>query len=390
MDLFEKCKHTENVDEAVAAGLYPYFHALETMQDSEVIMEGHRTIMLGSNNYMGLTSDKRVIEAAKNALDQFGSGCSGSRFLNGTLTLHLELEKQLADFVHKEAALSFSTGFQTNLGVISAITTRGDYIISDRENHASIVDGQRLSFAKTVKYLHADMDDLKRVLELIPKDAPKLIITDGVFSMGGDIAKLPDIVELAKKYGARIMVDDAHGFGMIGDCGRGTASYYELEKEVDIIMSTFSKSLASLGGFIAADAQVIKYIKHVSRPFIFSASVTPASCASALKALEIIRTEPERAKRLLENGDYMRAGFRKIGIPIGNSETPIIPVMTYDSKRTFVICRRLLDEGVYVNPVVAPAVQEGQCLLRTSYTATHTKEQLDFALDKFAKVFAEV
>lgn len=390
MDLFEKCKHTENVDEAVAAGLYPYFHALETMQDSEVIMEGHRTIMLGSNNYMGLTSDKRVIEAAKNALDQFGSGCSGSRFLNGTLTLHLELEKQLADFVHKEAALSFSTGFQTNLGVISAITTRGDYIISDRENHASIVDGQRLSFAKTVKYLHADMDDLKRVLELIPKDAPKLIITDGVFSMGGDIAKLPDIVELAKKYGARIMVDDAHGFGMIGDCGRGTASYYGLEKEVDIIMSTFSKSLASLGGFIAADAQVIKYIKHVSRPFIFSASVTPASCASALKALEIIRTEPERAKRLLENGDYMREGFRKIGIPIGNSETPIIPVMTYDSKRTFVICRRLLDEGVYVNPVVAPAVQEGQCLLRTSYTATHTKEQLDFALDKFAKVFAEV
>lgn len=310
--------------------------------------------------------------------------------MNGTLTLHLELEKQLADFVHKEAALSFSTGFQTNLGVISAITTRGDYIISDRENHASIVDGQRLSFAKTVKYLHADMDDLKRVLELIPKDAPKLIITDGVFSMGGDIAKLPDIVELAKKYGARIMVDDAHGFGMIGDCGRGTASYYGLEKEVDIIMSTFSKSLASLGGFIAADAQVIKYIKHVSRPFIFSASVTPASCASALKALEIIRTEPERAKRLLENGDYMRAGFRKIGIPIGNSETPIIPVMTYDSKRTFVICRRLLDEGVYVNPVVAPAVQEGQCLLRTSYTATHTKEQLDFALDKFAKVFAEV
>ncbi len=390
MDLFEKCKHTENVDEAVAAGLYPYFHALETMQDSEVIMEPHRTIMLCSNNYMRLTSDKRVIEAAKNALDQFGSGCSGSRFLNGTLTLHLELEKQLADFVHKEAALSFSTGFQTNLGVISAITTRGDYIISDRENHASIVDGQRLSFAKTVKYLHADMDDLKRVLELIPKDAPKLIITDGVFSMGGDIAKLPDIVELAKKYGARIMVDDAHGFGMIGDCGRGTASYYGLEKEVDIIMSTFSKSLASLGGFIAADAQVIKYIKHVSRPFIFSASVTPASCASALKALEIIRTEPERAKRLLENGDYMRAGFRKIGIPIGNSETPIIPVMTYDSKRTFVICRRLLDEGVYVNPVVAPAVQEGQCLLRTSYTATHTKEQLDFALDKFAKVFAEV
>lgn len=390
MDLFEKCKHTENVDEAVAAGLYPYFHALETMQDSEVIMEGHRTIMLGSNNYMGLTSDKRVIEAAKKALDQFGSGCSGSRFLNGTLTLHLELEKQLADFVQKEAALSFSTGFQTNLGVISAITTRGDYIISDRENHASIVDGQRLSFAKTVKYLHADMDDLRRVLELVPLDAPKLIITDGVFSMGGDIAKLPDIVELAKKYGARIMVDDAHGFGMIGDCGRGTASYYGLEKEVDIIMSTFSKSLASLGGFIAADAQVIKYIKHVSRPFIFSASVTPASCASALKALEIIRTEPERAKRLLENGDYMREGFRKIGIPIGNSETPIIPVMTYDSKRTFVICRRLLDEGVYVNPVVAPAVQEGQCLLRTSYTATHTKEQLDFALDKFAKVFAEV
>lgn len=310
--------------------------------------------------------------------------------MNGTLTLHLELEKQLADFVLKRLRCLSAQGFRPIWGFISAITTRGDYIISDRENHASIVDGQRLSFAKTVKYLHADMDDLKRVLELIPKDAPKLIITDGVFSMGGDIAKLPDIVELAKKYGARIMVDDAHGFGMIGDCGRGTASYYGLEKEVDIIMSTFSKSLASLGGFIAADAQVIKYIKHVSRPFIFSASVTPASCASALKALEIIRTEPERAKRLLENGDYMRAGFRKIGIPIGNSETPIIPVMTYDSKRTFVICRRLLDEGVYVNPVYGSCGTRGACLLRTSYTATHTKEQLDFALDKFAKVFAEV
>lgn len=389
MDLFEKCERFTAAREAIEAGVYPYFHALSTRQDNVVSIEGRRTIMMGSNNYMGLTGDDRVIQAGIQALEKYGSGCSGSRFLNGTLTLHQQLEHDLTAFLRKEAVMTFSTGYQTNLGILSCITGRHDYIFSDRENHASIVDGTRLTSAKTVKYRHSDMDELKRKLESAPKEAGKVIVTDGVFSMGGDIAKLPDIITLARTYGARVMVDDAHGLGMIGECGRGTASYFGLENEVDIIMGTFSKALASLGGYIASTESVVHYLMHNSRPFIFSASITPASCATALAALHILQEEPERQQRLSDNGSYMRAKFTEAGIPIGQSETAIIPVMTYTTERTFRIHQMLLRNGVYVNPVIAPAVQEGECLLRTSYTATHTKEQLDEAAEVFQKVFNE-
>ncbi|MBM7581674.1 8-amino-7-oxononanoate synthase [Caldicoprobacter guelmensis] len=388
MDIFEKCYNYTAAKEAMKAGIYPYFHVLESGQDTEVIINGKRTIMIGSNNYLGLTSDPRVIEAAKRALDKYGTGCSGSRFLNGTLDLHVELEKRLAAFLKKEAALTFSTGFQTNLGIISAIAGRNDYIICDRANHASIIDGCRLSFAKVLKFEHNDMEDLERILSNIPDKHGKLIVVDGVFSMEGDICNLPEIVRLARKYGARVMVDDAHGLGTLGKHGRGTAEYFGLEDEVDIIMGTFSKSLASLGGYIAASEEVIHYVKHVSRPFIFSASISPANAAAALEALNILQSEPERVARVQENARYMREGLKKLGIPIRETETPIIPVMTWEDRRTFVIAKQLLDEGVYVNPVVSPAVKPGQCLLRTSYTATHTKEQLDYALSAFERVFS--
>jgi len=390
MDIFEKCFNYTDAKKVMEAGIYPYFHVLETKQDTEVIINGKRTIMIGSNNYLGLTSDERVIRAAQEALGKYGSGCSGSRFLNGTLSIHIELEKRLAQFMKKEAVLTFSTGFQTNLGIISAIAGRNDYIICDSENHASIIDGCRLSFAKVIKYEHNNMEDLERILKNVPDSCGKLIVTDGVFSMSGDICNLPEIVRLARLYGARIMVDDAHGLGVLGEHGRGTGEYFGLEDEVDIVMSTFSKSLASLGGFIAAREEVIHYVKHVSRPFIFSASIPPANAAAALEAINIIETEPERIKRLAENADYMREGFKKLNIPIGESKTPIIPVMTYENERTFVITKMLLDEGVYVNPVISPAVKPGNCLLRTSYTATHTKEQLDYALEAFRKVFSKV
>lgn len=389
MDIFEKCFNYTAAKEAMKAGIYPYFQVLESGQDTEVIINGKRTIMIGSNNYLGLTSDPRVIEAAKRALEKYGTGCSGSRFLNGTLDLHVELEKRLASFLNKEAALTFSTGFQTNLGIISAIAGRNDYIICDRANHASIIDGCRLSFAKVLKFEHNDMEDLERILKKIPDKHGKLIVVDGVFSMEGDICNLPEIVRLAKKYGARIMVDDAHGLGTLGKHGRGTAEYFGLEDQVDIIMGTFSKSLASLGGYIAASEEVIHYVKHVSRPFIFSASISPANAAAALEALNILQSEPERVVRVQENARYMREGLKKLGIPIRHTETPIIPVMTWEDRRTFVIAKQLLDEGVYVNPVVSPAVKPGQCLLRTSYTATHTKEQLDYALNAFEKVFCQ-
>jgi len=390
LDLFDKCDAFTVARDAIEAGVYPWFHALSTHQDSVVTMEGRRTIMLGSNNYMGLTCDPRVIDAAVEAVKKYGSGCSGSRFLNGTLVLHNELEDELAAFMNKECALVFSTGFQTNIGVLSAIAGPRDIIFSDRANHASIIEGNRLSFAKTLKYAHNDMDDLQNKLKNAPEETGKLIITDGVFSMEGDIAKLPEIVELAKKYGARIMVDDAHALGMIGECGRGTANYYGLEDEVDIIMSTFSKSLASLGGFIATKENVIHYIKHHARSFIFSASIPPACCGAALEALRIMKREPERQAKLKENGDYLRSKFREAGIPIGESETAIVPVMTYETYRTFRIHSMLLMSGVYCNPVIAPAVPEGECLLRTSCTATHTKEQLDEAVGIFKNVFAQV
>lgn len=386
-DIFEKCYNYSAAKQIIAAGVYPYFHALDSGQDTEVIINGKRTIMIGSNNYLGLTADPRVKKAAELAVSKYGTGCSGSRFLNGTLTLHIELEKKLADFLHKESALTFSTGFQTNLGIISAIAGRNDYILCDKTNHASIIDGCRLSFAKLYKFKHNDMEDLERLLRGIPKNSGCLIVVDGVFSMEGDIANLPEIVRLARKYGARILVDDAHGLGVLGKGGRGTAEYFGLEDEVDIIMGTFSKSLASLGGFIAASEDVIHYVKHVSRPFIFSASIPPANVAAAMEALNILQNEPERIERLWENAEFMKKGFKNLGLSIGNSQTPVIPVMTYDDFTTFKIAKDLLEEGVYVNPVVSPGVQPGHALLRTSYTSTHTREQLEYALNAFKKVF---
>jgi 8-amino-7-oxononanoate synthase len=391
VDLFEKCYSFTDAKEAIASGLYPYFHALHTAQDTEVVMDGKRIVMIGSNNYMGLTSDPRTIQAAKEALDKFGTGCSGSRFLNGTLVLHEKLEEELADFFNKDAALTFSTGFQTNLGAITAVVGRHDYILNDAENHASIIDACRLSFAKKVlKYEHSDMASLEERLQRLPEDAGKLIITDGVFSMSGDIAKLPEIVELAKKYKARILVDDAHGAGMVGDCGRGTANYFGLEKEVDIIMTTFSKSFASLGGCIVGEQDVIDFIKHRSRPFIFSASLPPANAAAAREALRIMKSEPQRQKALIDISNYMRAKLKEANIPIIEGETAIIPVFTYDMQRTFIITKMLFEEGVYVNPVIPPAVKDGECMLRTSYTATHTKEQMDIAVEAFKRVFSKI
>lgn len=392
MDLFKKCGSLENVKRAKEYDIYPYFHQLNSKQGPEVVMEGKDMIMIGSNNYLGLTSHPEVIEAGIKALEQYGSGCSGSRFLNGTLTAHVELERELADFLKKEDVVTFSTGFQSNLGIISAIAGRTDYILCDKENHASIYDGCRLSFARMLRYNHSDMEDLERQLKTI--DTTKsgiLIVTDGVFSMGGDICKLPEIVKLAKKYGARVMVDDAHGLGVLGEHGRGTAEYFGLEDEVDIYMGTFSKSLASLGGYMASTKEVCEYVRHVSRPFIFCASITPANVACARKALEILKREPERVKNLANISNYMRQGLKREGIDIIDIDpTPIIPIYTYGDVRTFTACKLLFERGVYVNPVVSPATPVGMSLLRTSYTATHTEEQMDRALAHIKAVLEEV
>jgi 8-amino-7-oxononanoate synthase len=388
MSLFDKCEKFDVPQKVMEEGLYPYFHAIESRQDTEVIINGRRTIMIGSNNYLGLTSDPRTIQAAHDALEKYGTGCSGSRFLNGTLDLHITLEKELAEFFGKEAAVTLSTGFQTNLGAIASLVGMHDFIISDRENHASIVDACRLSYAKrTLKYSHSNMEDLERILSRLPKEAGKLIVTDGVFSMGGDLANLPDICRLAKQHNAAVLVDDAHGLGMIGKGGRGTASYYGLEDEVDIITTTFSKSLASLGGCIVASKKIINYIRHKARPFIFSASIPPANAAAALEALRILKSEPERVEKLQQVAEHMRARLKAANIPFGSSNTAIIPIMTYTERRTLVLTRLLLNEGVYVNPVLPPAVEEGGCLLRTSYTATHTVEQIDRAADTIIRVF---
>lgn len=390
MDLFESYKSYTLPKDLMAEGLYPYFNALETAQDTEVTINGQKTIMLGSNNYMGLTNDRRTIEAAKAALDKYGTGCSGSRFLNGTLVLHQTLEKELAEFFSKDAAMTFSTGFQTNLGIISSLCDRHTVIFTDSENHASIVDAIKLSYCgKVSKFEHNNMQDLEDRLSRAGDDVSKLIVTDGVFSMSGDIANLPELVRLKKKYGARLMVDDAHGVGMIGENGRGTAAYYHLENEVDIIMTTFSKSLASLGGCMAASEEVVYYARHHSRPFIFSASIPPANAAAALEALRIMMREPQRVKNLICVADYMRKKLHENNIPIIEGTTAIIPIYTYDAHRTLVIAKRLLENGVYVNPVLPPATPEGQCLLRTSYTATHTHEQMDRAVKAIVKVFAE-
>ncbi len=380
MDLFKKMYKKQQYDIGKEEGYYPYFHMLTSGQDTEVEMEGIHTIMIGSNNYLGLTSDPSVIEAGIEALKKYGSGNSGSRFLNGTLDIHIELEKELAEFLHKDACITFSTGFQTNLGIISAVCGRNDYVICDKENHASIYDAIKLSYAEMLRYKHSDMADLEEKLKMVPEDSGALIVTDGVFSMSGEICKLPEIVALAKKYGARVMVDDAHGLGVLGEHGRGTAEHFGLEKEVDIIMGTFSKSLASLGGYMAADERVIEYVKHTSRPYIFSASITPASVACARQSLKILREHPERVKALADISEYMRNGLRKLGVKIIDSTTPIIPIYVYDDMKAFLACKMLLERGVYVNPVVSPATPPGYALLRTSYTATHTKEQMDKAM----------
>ena len=389
MDLFAKCLRPSLLTQVRAMDIYPYFHVLNAKQETEVVMEGKRRIMLGSNDYLGLTMHPEVIEASRAAVSRYGSGCSGSRFLNGTLDLHLQLETELAAFLHKEAVMTFSTGFQSNLGIISALVGRNDYVICDKENHASIYDGCKLSYGKMLRYDHADMADLEACLQKVPDTAGALIVTDGVFSMGGDIAPLPPIVRLARQYGARVMVDDAHGLGVLGEGGRGTAHYFGLEAEVDILMGTFSKSLAGLGGYMAASAPVVDYVRHTSRPFIFSASITPASCAASLAALRILKEQPERPARLLALAGHMRRGMLRNGLNIRMSQTPIIPLYTLDAIKTLTVEKALFEQGVYVNPVLPPATPADQCLLRTSYMATHTEAVLDQALAIIVRVFAE-
>ncbi len=389
MDLFAKCYETFIQDEIRDMGLYPYFHALESRQDVTVIMEGARRIMLGSNNYLGLTVEPAVIEAGIAALRQYGTGCSGSRFLNGTLQLHLELEAELADFLHQDAAMTFSTGFQSNLGAISAIAGHGDYILCDKENHASIYDGCKLSFARMYTFKHNDMQDLERLLAAYSPKGGILIVTDGVFSMTGEIANLPEIVRLARQYGARVMVDDAHGLGVLGEGGRGTPSHFGLEKEVDLYMGTFSKSLASLGGYVAGPARIIDYMRHASRPFIFSASIPPACAASALAALRHLKAHPELVQRLQDLSEYARAGMHRRQIPMIEAETPIIPIYTYEPGNTLRKAKEIYEAGVYVNPVLPPACNPGECLLRTSYMASLTEALIDEALDQIAGVLKE-
>lgn len=386
MDLFAKVMTKQNYEIVKEAGVYPYFHELTSGQNTVVQMEGHRTIMIGSNNYLGLTSEPQVINAGIEALKKYGTGCSGSRFLNGTLDIHVAFEKDLAKFLKKDDVLTFSTGFQSNLGIISAIAGRNDVILCDKENHASIYDACRLSYGRMVRYEHSDMADLEEKLKNISSEYGILIVTDGVFSMSGEICKLPEIVKLAKKYGARIMVDDSHGLGVLGEHGRGTAEYFGLEDEVDIYMGTFSKSLASLGGYVASSQRVVDFIRHTSRPYIFSASMTPANVACAHEALKILMAHPERPKALLDIANYMRAGLKKLGVNLIDANTPIIPIYVYDDEKAFKACKLLLDRGVYVNPVVSPATPVGQALLRTSYTATHTKEQMDEAMIKIKEV----
>jgi len=386
LDLFEKCKRFTEAKKVMAAGYYPFFIPISSGQDTQVTVRGKEMIMIGSNNYLGLTSHPEVKQAAIDAIKIYGAGCTGSRFLNGTLDIHEDLERKLAQFMNKESALVFSTGFQTNLGTISALVNKGEYIITDRSDHASIVDGCRLSFGKVLKFRHNSMSDLKRVLSTCPKNSGKLIVIDGVFSMEGDIAKLPDIVELAKKYHARVMVDDAHSIGVLGKNGRGTAEHFNLEDEVDIIMGTFSKSFASIGGFIAAKEEVIHYIKHFSRALIFSASPPPAAVATVSKALDIITAEPERRERLWQIARKMHEGYRALGFDIGDTETPIIPILIGEDMKTFKFWKMLFDEGIFANTAISPAVPPGTARIRTSYTATHTDSQMDRVLEVFERV----
>jgi 8-amino-7-oxononanoate synthase len=389
VDLFDKCFDFTEARELAETGLYPYFIPLTNSEGTVAWIDDHKVIMIGSNNYLGLTTHPRVRQAAKEAIAEFGTSCTGSRFLNGTLELHLELERRLADFVGKEAALVFSTGYQTNVGTISALVGRMDFAITDKEDHASLLDGCRLSYGTMRRFPHNDLDRLDRVLSKLPETAGKLVIVDGVFSMGGDIAPLPDLIEVCKRHDARLMVDDAHSVGVLGD-GRGTAAHFGVTDDVDLIMGTFSKSFASLGGFIAGDDDIIHYIQHHARSLIFSASIAPANAAAALAALEIMLEEPERTHRVMAIGDRMREGFRDLGFNVGESQTPIVPVIFGEDMRTFTAWKMLFDAGVYTNPVISPAVPEGSALLRTSYTATHSDEELDFVLEAFAKVGEEL
>ncbi|MGD2104387.1 MAG: pyridoxal phosphate-dependent aminotransferase family protein [Anaerolineae bacterium] len=385
MDLFEKCRAFTEAREAQEAGFYPYFIPLTDSEGTEVTIGDHRLIMIGSNNYLGLTTHPKVRRAAIEATEKYGTSCTGSRFLNGTLELHLELERELARFMDKDAALIFPTGYQTNVGTITALVGRHDVVITDKDDHASIVDGCNMSFGEVRRFGHNDVEHLERVLSRLPDDVGKLVVVDGVFSMGGDLAPLPEILPLCKAHGARLMVDDAHAVGVVGG-GRGTATHFGVNDEVDLIMGTFSKSFASLGGFIAGDETVVHYVQHHARSLIFSASMSPANTAAALAALEVMEEEPERIERVNEIGKYMRTEYRQMGFDVGDTVTPIIPIIIGDDMPTIIAWKALYEAGVYTNPVIPPAVPSGSSLLRTSYMATHTDEQLDHVLSTFEEV----
>lgn len=388
--LQERYKNYREPQKYMAAGVYPYFRAITSKQGPEVEMDGHKVLMFGSNAYTGLTGDERVIEAAHKALDKYGSGCAGSRFLNGTLDIHVQLEKELAEFEHKDDALCFATGFSVNAGVIAMVVGRGDYIICDDRDHASIVDGRRLSFATQLHYKHNDMEDLERVLQKLPKQAIKLIVVDGVFSMEGDLAKLPEIVELKHKYNCSLMVDEAHGLGVFGKQGRGVCDHFGLTDEVDLIMGTFSKSLASIGGFIAGDADTINFLRHSCRTYIFSASVTPAATAAALEALHILQEEPSRLEHLWDVTNYALKRFKEEGFEIGDTESPIIPLYVRDIEKTFMVTKLAFDNGVFINPVIPPACAPQDTLVRFALMASHTQEQVERGVQILKKAFKEL
>ena len=387
--LQERYKNYREPQKFMEAGVYPYFREITGKQGTEVEMGGHKVLMFGSNAYTGLTGDQRVIDAAKKALDQYGSGCAGSRFLNGTLDLHVKLEKELAEFEGKDDSLCFSTGFSVNAGVIAMVVGRNDYVICDDRDHASIVDGRRLSFAHQLKYKHNDMEDLEKILQKLPYEAIKLIVVDGVFSMEGDLANLPEIVKLKHKYNCSIMVDEAHGLGVFGREGRGVCDHFELTDEVDLIMGTFSKSLASIGGFIAGDADTINFLRHTCRTYIFSASDTPAATAAALEALHIVRSEPERIEALWKVTKYALKRFKEEGFEIGDTESPIIPLYVRDVEKTFIVTARAFDNGVFINPVIPPACAPQDTLVRFALMATHTEEQVERGVQILKKVFKE-
>lgn len=387
--LFEKCKNFTRAREVQAAGLYPYFKPISEAEDTVVLIEGHKKVMMGSNNYLGLTHHPKVLEAAKRALERYGSGCTGSRFLNGTLDLHELLEARLAEFFGKEAALVFSTGYQANLGLISALVGRGDVVLIDKLDHASIVDGAKMSFGETERFNHRNYEQLERRLRR-HNGRGVLIIVDGVYSMEGDIADVPVLLDLAQKYGAGLAVDDAHAVGVLGPKGDGTAAHFGLADQVDIIVGTFSKSLASIGGFVAGGDTVIHYLKHHSRPLIFTAALPPSNTAGVLAALDVMHDEPERRERLWHNTRRLQEGFRSLGFDIGETKTPIIPVLIGKLENTFLFWRRLFDAGVFTNPVVPPAVPAEECRLRASLMATHTDDQIDFALETFGRLGKEM